>query len=187
MVRLVEALIQRTPVEDSVGGVEEDFAGEDADGKMAGEFLHRGETGVDSDAGGVALGEGGIEQGAVESKNDGLVADTDQDRVDDVAGGRLFGGRLDLVSLGEGGRDGIKRDEEQAWNPPEDELDDKSAGKVDGVGIVSGDDAAPESFRGVGDGHGKRGSQGLQLSSGDSEIQKDSHGKRCGGSTIHDE
>lgn len=136
VVRLVEALVERAPVEDAVGGVEEDLAGEDADGEVGGELVERGEARVDSDARGMALDGGGVEEGGVEGEDDDLVAGADEDGVDDFGGGGLFGGGLDLVLGGEGGGDGVEGDEEDAGNPPEDELDDEGAGEVYGMGVV---------------------------------------------------
>lgn len=157
VVRLVEAPVQGPPVEDAVGGVEEDFAGEHADGEVVGELLDRGEARVDSDAGGLALGRGGIEEDGVEGEDDDLVADADEDGVEDVVGGGLFGGGLDLVFRGEGGRDRVERDKEDAGDPPEDELDDEGADEVYGMGIVGCYEAGPEGLCGVEDGHGHNG------------------------------
>lgn len=157
VVRLVEAPVQRAPVEDAVGGVEEDFAGEHADGEVVCEFLDCGEARVDSDFGRLALDGGGVEEGGVEAEDDGLVADADEDGVEDVVGGGLFGGWLDLVFRGEGGRDGVEGDEEDAGNPPEYELDDESADEVYGMGIVGCYEAGPEGLCGVEDGHGHNG------------------------------
>lgn len=160
VVRLVEAPVQRAPVEDAVRGVEEDLASEHADGDMVGELLDCGEARVDSDAGGTALGGGGVEEGGVEGEDDDLVADADEDGVEDVVGGGLFGGGLDLVFRGEGGRDGVEEDEEDARDPPEYELDDEGADEVYGMGIVGCYEAGPEGLCGVEDGHGHDG--GLQ-------------------------
>lgn len=157
VVRLVEAPVQGPPVEDAVGGVEEDFAGEHADGEVVCELLDRGEARVDSDFGRLALDGGGVEEGGVEAEDDGLVADADEDGVEDVAGGGLFGGGLDLVFRGEGGRDGVEGDEEDAGDPPEYELDDEGADEVYGMGVVGCYEAGPEGLCGVEDGHGHNG------------------------------
>lgn len=85
MVLLVKSLIQRAQMEDPVGAVEEGLAGQHAEEEISYEFFQRGEFCVDSDAGGQALCESCVEQGAVEGEDDGLVADADEHGVEDIA------------------------------------------------------------------------------------------------------
>lgn len=90
----------------------------------------------------------------MQGEDDGLVADTDYHGVEDFARRGLLGCGLDLVLLGEGRRNGIEQDEEDAWNPPEDDLNKKGADKIDGIGVVGRDYVPPISCRRIHDSHG---------------------------------
>lgn len=145
VVRLMNASVQGTPVQQPVGVVEHDLAGQDTNQNVARDLGRRWERRVDPDPG-LATGRvGRVHEPDVESHDEHLVAHRDGDGPEDLAGCGLFGRGLDLVSLGKGRRDVVERDEEDARQPPEDDLHDEAADEVDVVVVMGRHEVLPQS------------------------------------------
>ena len=129
--------VEGAGVEEEVGVVEEDFADEDAEGKLPG---YGGEGGqcwcYDVGAGFGAEGHDEEEEGGVQSHVEELVSSYDVEGVPFLGGGGLLWYGLDFVAMGKVGRNGIQRLEEEGGDPVAEELDEESAEEFDCLGWV---------------------------------------------------
>lgn len=72
-----------------------------------------------------------------------LIAGYDLEGVPVLLGCWLFWNRLNLVPMGEVGRNYVEKCEEEGRHPICEELDEKGAEKFDGGRLIGGDDGAP--------------------------------------------
>lgn len=144
VVNLVNARIQGADVQQPVGVVEEHFAGEHAYGEVSRE-LHEGRyPRRDLHRWRVAGRPGYQGEEDMEAEDDALVPERDGDRMPDIRAGGLLRRRLDLVLCSERRAEVIERDKDGRRNPPEDDLDQLTSNKVDGMRVVVLHDPAPE-------------------------------------------
>ena len=102
VVDFVDAGVERAPVEQPVGVVEEDLADEDADGKVPDETARGREAGGDLESGRQPLAHGMIDETELHGEQHGLVSQRDDGGMADLSSGGLLGRGLDLVLLGKG-------------------------------------------------------------------------------------
>lgn len=137
VVRLMYALVQRPPVEQSVRVVEERLTSERADDEVPRNFGQRWKVARHAKGGRLTGGRGQHGTSDLKREDDGLVAQRDGGRVQNVSAGRLLRRWLDLVRGGKRWRDGIEEDVNEARQPPKDYLDELAADNVNDMWVVS--------------------------------------------------